>query len=112
MLGEVEAIRGLIACYQGDPVEAVKISRRALSLLPKDEFAWRGTLASNIALNLSDAVSSSSDIDFANQVYIESASAARASGDDLSLALSLSRLGELLSIRGHLFRAERSHRQA
>jgi LuxR family maltose regulon positive regulatory protein len=100
-----------MACFQGNPASAVELSRRALSLLPEDDFVLRGTLASNIALNLGDALSSSSDIEFADQVYSEAVRAGRASGDKHLLAISLNRQGEIQALRGHLHEAERSYRQ-
>ena len=109
--GEAAAVRSIIACFQGNTVVALTQSRTALDLLPQDHHILRGLIANNIAMNLGDAISSSSDLAMAGQIYAEVAAAGQSARDDLVTAFALNRLAQLQISRGALRQAADTCRQ-
>lgn len=102
LLGEIESVRAVIACFQGDMTAAMRLSRQALRKLPDDEHFLRGLLANNMSMNIASAVGGGGDLETAGQIYQEAVKAGRDSGDDQVTAFSLNRLAQWQQGRGHL----------
>jgi LuxR family maltose regulon positive regulatory protein len=111
MLGEIETVRAVIACFQGDMATAMSRSRLALDRLPADEHVLRGVLANNMAMNIAGTVGDSGDLSAAGQIYHEAVTAGRASGNTQILAFALTRLGQWQTDQGQLQLAATSFRE-
>ncbi len=105
LLGEVMAMRALVAGGQGDTVgvaQAIELSQHALALLPESERQLRMLLT----LGQAEAYYLSGQVDTAAHAY-QAASDLALAGDNLFLALAaLVRLTEVLTVRGKLNQAE------
>lgn len=105
LLGEVMAMRALVAGGQGDAASvarAIELSQHALALLPESERHLRMLLT----LGLAEAHYLSGQVETAAHAY-QAASDLALAGDNLFLALAaLVRLTEVLTVRGKLNQAE------
>ena len=111
-LGQLAAIRSIVACYSGDPSSAVELSRQALEHLPEDNLFWRGGMAINIALNLAGAYRSSTDVIEATQALAQAAEVSRAAGDLHTTLFTRSKLADLQKAQGRLHQAAETYRQS
>lgn len=105
LLGEIEAMRAVLACYRGDIAEAMSRSRQALAQLPQDDVHMRGLVASNIAMNIGDEASARGDFSKAVQIYQEVIATGRAAKAPQITAYALNRLTQLHLMQGALRQA-------
>ncbi len=110
--GQAKAIRSVVACYRGDVSEAVELSHQALEHLPESDYFWRGVLAINIALNLSDTYRSQDDVMRAVRVLADTTESSRASGDYQAALFTGSRLAYLQVLQGRLTQASETYQEA
>lgn len=110
--GQAKAIRSVVACYRGDVSDAVELSHQALEHLPKSNYYWRGVLAINIALNLSETYRSQDDVIKAVGVLADTTASSRASGDYQAALFTGSRLAYMQVLQGRLTQASETYQEA
>lgn len=108
--GHVAAIRGELACSQGDVSRAIAFSRQALELLPEevDPFV-RGMAAVNIALNFDETYSSRIDIAKARDMLTQAAWASGAAGHTQASIVATRLLARLEMAQGRLHQAAETY---
>ena len=107
LLGQIASARAYAARMRGDGRRAVEFSRRALALLPPDD--W--TLRSVVGMNLGMAYWYAGHLDGAWQVLVEAREAARRSGNDYSEATTGIFLCRIFAARGKLRQAAAAYRE-
>lgn len=112
ILGQIAAIRSLVACFRGEVARAVSFSQRALDDLPQDDLYLRSMMTINIALNLTDSYGSNIDVAEAGQVLAEAARVSQASDDPHTALLTLALLAETQVAQGQLHRAAETFQQS
>jgi LuxR family maltose regulon positive regulatory protein len=105
---EEAVIRSLIATYSGDVRQGLAYSRQALDDLPADRIFLRSIVVENIGM----AHVVQGDIPSAIQAFKESIALAREAGNLMFAVASLSNLGGLYLLQGHLKLAEAVYQQA
>jgi LuxR family maltose regulon positive regulatory protein len=112
MLGHVAAIRGEIACSQGNVVQAIELSHQALELLPEEDLFVRAMSAFNIVMHFAEAYDSSADVRQASQILGQTIVAGQMAGD-IQVAMYATRLLAQLEIaQGRLSQAAETYRRA
>lgn len=106
--GEDVVILALIATLTGDVQQGLDYSRQALDKLPMDRTFLRSIAAGNIGM----AYVFLGDSDSAIQAFKESIALAQEAGNIMFAVASLSNLGGLYLLQGHLKLAEAVYRQA
>lgn len=96
--GRVLALRAQLAITRGEFTQAIKLSRRAVELLPHGDVGWR----SFVALNLAGSLRFTSNWVEADEAYREAAALGEAAGDYTNALLALSSRGEVLQAEGRL----------
>lgn len=106
--GEVAAVRAYMAFLQQDS-HAVELSRRALELLPEENFVLRALMALSLGTAIFWALGEPVS---AAQTLTKAVRLARASGDHYLVLSAVSTLGFTQEMRGQLHRAAETYRQA
>jgi LuxR family maltose regulon positive regulatory protein len=106
--GEVAAIRGMIATFQGEARYSIDLSRRALELLPQESLFLRSLAAWNLGLShLIDG-----DIETGMRAFEEAARAGQEAGNLFVAVVTLCLLAELAMLHGQLNKAQAMYEQA
>lgn len=105
---EVAVISALIATLNGDWSSGLAYSRRALAGLPEDQIFLRSIAAGNLGM----AHVLRGDVESAIRAFNESIALAQESGNVMFAVASLSNLGGLYIVQGHLRLAAAVYRQA
>jgi LuxR family maltose regulon positive regulatory protein len=106
-LGKIAAAQAYVARIRGDGRRAAELSQRALSLLPRDDWAARGV----VAMNLGMAYWYAGHLVEADQVLTEAREAAHRSGNSYAEATAQVFLCKIEAARGKLHRAADAYRQ-
>lgn len=99
--GEAAAIRAYIVRNRGDVSRSISLSRRALGLLPEDNFTLRGI----VAYLLGGAYSMSGDLAAASESLSEAITTSRKAGNSFVALLATRGLAEQQVMAGRLHRA-------
>jgi len=105
---EQAVIRGMLATYSGNASQGLMEAQRALEDLPSDSVFLRSIALDNLGM----AHVLLGDISSAIQAFKESSALARDSNNIMFAVASLSNLGGLYLVQGHLKLAEAVYRQA
>jgi LuxR family maltose regulon positive regulatory protein len=108
VLGEIAAMRGLVAYLQGDVQRAARLCRQALESLRGDNAVARGVAAHA----LGEACSHSGDLAGALQANVEAARLAKASGSVILAVSALTSQGDVLIDQGRLHQAVEVYNEA
>jgi LuxR family maltose regulon positive regulatory protein len=106
--GEVAAIRGMIATFQGEARHSIDLSRRALELLPQESLFLRSLAAWN--LGMSHFVNG--DIETGMRAFEEAARIGQEAGNLLVAVVALCPLAEFSMFDGQLDKAQAMYEQA
>jgi len=98
LLADIAAAQAFIARTRGDDIRTIKLSQRALSLLPQENLSGR----SIVALNLGIAHWSSGHLTEAERALREAEHAARRSRNDYARLTALGFLGTVQAAQGRL----------
>ncbi len=98
MLGEVAAVRGLLAYFHGDVRRAIRLGRQALETLPQGSQVARG-IAAHV---LGESYRHSGDLAQASHANAEAARLAKASGSVLLVASAMSSQADVQIEQGRL----------
>jgi len=108
ILGEIAAIRGLMAYLQGDPLRAVPLCRQALESLREDNQVVRGIAAHA----LGEALSQGGDLIGSQQANAQAARIAKASGSMLLAVAALTAQADHMIEQGRLHLAAEVYQEA
>ncbi len=108
ILGEVAAVRALIALVQEDMPRAIELSHQALEHLPGDNLYLRGLITMNLGL----VYHWNGDIAAARRAYSEAVTISQKTGHALTAMFSLTGLAQLQMLQGHLGRSVGLYEQA
>ena len=108
ILGEVAAVRALIAHVQDDTPRAIELSHLALESLAEDNLHLRGLMAGNLGM----VYHLSGDIAAARRAYSEAVTISQQTGHALTAVISLAGLAQLQVLEGHLDQAAGLYGQA
>ena len=106
--GEVTALQANLARARGDVPGSIELCRKALELLPEDNFALRGV----ISFNLGSAYWMAGDLDAAKASFAEASAASRHAGNTYVALLAMRARAEIEKLGGHLRRAGDLYQEA
>ncbi len=108
LLGEVAAIRAIIAHLKDEVPSAIELSKKALDRLPADDLYLRGLLEMNLGSSYRD----SGAIDAAQIAYTEAWRIGQKTGHAITATIALTGLASLQMMKGHLLHAAETYKQA
>ena len=108
-LGGIIAMQAYIARIRGDNQHTILLSTRALSLLPKEDFALRSIISLNLGMTLWQSGSSLSQ---ASTAFYEADYTGRQTGNEYVAVTAKSFLGAIEASQGNLHKAEVLLREA
>lgn len=100
-VGEISAIRAIIATLKGDIEESIERSQNAVADLPEGNIFLRSLVIGNLSL----AYISTGDIVSAAELFSKVAKSAEKAGNHMAAVMALRRLAEMALISGDLHRA-------
>ena len=106
--GETTALRAMLAMFEEDMPESIRLSRQALELLPEDSLLCR----SFTARNLGTAYLLTGDVTAASRVFEEETRICEKTGDRMGVVAARQRLAVLLAIQGRLREAKALNERA
>jgi len=106
--GEVTAVRAYVAGVRGDLPQAVKLSQRALALLPAEDLVVRAIVAQNLGV----AYYWSGDPAAAIQALTEAVALSRAAGQSSQTLTAMAILGRAYEMQAALRQAMDTYREA
>jgi LuxR family maltose regulon positive regulatory protein len=108
LLGQVIALRALVALNQNDLGRAISLCQQALAHLPPDNTLVRGL----IAYNLGHGERQSGHGDAASRAFGEAITLGQATGNMMLALYAATSLAELAEVQGQLHQAARTYQQA
>jgi LuxR family maltose regulon positive regulatory protein len=106
--GEVTAVRAYVAGVRGDLSQAVKLSQRALALLPAEDLVVQAIVAQNLGV----AYHWSGDPDAAIQTLTEAVELSQAAGQSFQTLTAMAIRGRAYEMRAALRQAMETYRDA
>jgi LuxR family maltose regulon positive regulatory protein len=106
--GSVAALRANLLRVRGDVPGAIELSRKALRLLPEDDFGVRGA----VSFNLGSSYWMAGDLGAANEAFAGASAASLRAGNTYVALLSTRGHAEIEKLGGHLHRSADIYREA